>query len=113
MKQNLYFTKVLYTVPIWAAQTDENLVLADLGSKFINSTDEWLNYLATFKIIFNYFRFIPTMDCFPSDSNFKCTKFFSKIPQLNAVGINFCMEIYWACLPPNLVIDLFKHIVNF
>ena len=64
-------------------------MLADLGSKFINLTDEWLIDLATFKMIFNYFRLIPTVDCFASDSNFKCTKFFSKIPQLNTVGVNF------------------------
>ena len=44
-------------------------------------------------MIFNYFRLIPTVDCFASDSNFKCTKFFSKIPQLNAVGVNFFMQI--------------------
>ena len=58
----------VYIVPIWAARTDENLVLADLGSKFINSTDEWSIDLATFKMIFNYFRLIPTVDCFATDS---------------------------------------------
>ena len=76
--------------------------------------------LDTFKIIFNYFRLIPTVDCFTSGSNFKCIKFFSKIPQMNSVGVNLFMqiltstEINWACPPLNLVIDLFKHdIVKF
>ena len=30
-----------YIVPVWEARTDKNLTLADIGSKFINSTDEW------------------------------------------------------------------------
>ena len=42
LKIKLYeFVNRVNIVPIWAARSDDNLVLADLGSKFINSTDEW------------------------------------------------------------------------
>ena len=61
----------------------------------------------------------PTVDRFASDKNYKCKRFFSKIPQEGAIGVNFFTqklyeeEIYWLCPPPKLVIDVFKHIAHF
>ena len=120
LKIKLYeFVNRVNVVLIWAARTDDNLVIADLGSKFINSTDEWSIDFVTFKMISNYFSLIPTIDCFASELNYKCKRYFSKIPQDNSVGVNFfaqtlnSLETYWACLPPRLIIDFLKHIVQF
>ena len=68
-------------VPIWVARSDDNLVLADLGSKFINFTDEWSIDSVTFKMISNYFSMmIPTFECFASDLNYKLQRIFFKNP---------------------------------
>ena len=59
------------------------------------------------------------MDCFSSNSNAKCSKFFSKIPQVGTAGIDVfaqtltCSEIYWCCPPPRLIIQTIKHILSF
>ena len=44
-------------------------------------------------MISNYFKLTPSMDCFTQEL--------------------YPNEIYWACPPPRLIIDLFKHIVHF
>ena len=109
----------VYIVPVWEARTDKNLTLADIGSKFINSTDEWSVDNLTYKMISNYFKLTPSIDCFATDLNKKCKRFFSKIPQEGSLAVNFFTqelypnEIYWACPPPRLLIELFKHIVHF
>ena len=46
-------------------------------------------------------------------------RFSSKIPQEESLAVEFVTqelypnEIYWACPPPRLIIELFKHIVHF
>ena len=90
-------------VPVWASRNNDNLQLADLGSKFKNSTYEWSVDVVTFKDICNYFTVKPTFDCFSSQQNRKCKRFFSKIPQVDSIGVNFFAQklnsgdIYWAC----------------
>ena len=90
-----------------------------MGSKFTSSTDEWSIDMSTFKMLLTYFKLYPSVDCFASNINFKCKKFFSKIPQLDLSGVNFFTqdllsnEVYWACPPPKLIIDVFKHVVKF
>ena len=101
-------------IPVWAPREDENLVLADLGSKFEKSTDEWSIDSNSYLEICKYFEHKPTIDCFASTKNRKCKRFFSKIPQEGSIGINFFVqqleinEIYWICPPPHLIIDVIK-----
>ena len=70
-------------------------------------------------MISNYFKLTPLMDCFATDLNKRCERFSSKIPQEESLALKFFTqelypnEIYWACPPPRLIIDLFKHIVHF
>ena len=106
-------------IPVWTFRDDENIKLADLGSKFEKSTDEWSIDPQTYIDICNYFQAKPTVDCFATTLNRKCKRFFSKIPQEGSLGVNYFTqslnsdEIYWACPPPQFIIDLFKHIVSY
>ena len=56
-------------IPVWAPREDENLVLADLGSKFEKSTDEWSIDSNSYLEICRYFEHKPTIDCFASTKN--------------------------------------------
>ena len=91
-------------IPIWSPRTSIQIQLADLGSKFSSSTDEWSIDKISYDAILNYFNVVPTVDCFSSNSNSKCLKLFSKIPQVGTAGIDFfaqtliCSEVYWFVL---------------
>ncbi len=74
-------------IPIWSPRTSIQIQLAVLGSKFSSSTDEWSIDKISYDAILNYFNVVPTVDCFSSNSNSKCLKFFSKIPQVGTAGI--------------------------
>ena len=106
-------------IPIWSPRTSIQIQLAVLGSKFSSSTDEWSIDKISYDAILNYFNVVPTVDCFSSNSNSKCLKFFSKIPQVGTAGIDFfaqtliCSEVYWCCPPPKLIIQTIKHILSF
>ena len=106
-------------VPVWTPRSHSRIVLADLGSKFSQSTDEWeisRNYL---RRIFQAFHLFPTVDAFASESSAVCTRFFSKIPQNKCTGIDFFAqelvgsEVYFCCPPVKEIIFTFKKLVNY
>ena len=77
--ENIYMADIEFMynvviVPVWASRNNDNLQLADLGSKFKNSTYEWSVDVVTFKDICNYFTVKPTVDCFSSQQNRKCKR---------------------------------------
>ena len=106
-------------IPVWVPREDDFLVLADAGSKLNLSTDEWTISNRDFAFVVQYFQLKPSVDCFATAENKKCDKFFSKIPQKSVTGIDFfaqkliSSEVYWACPPASLVLDVFKHIRSF
>ena len=51
-------------IPVWTPHEHSRLVLADLGSKFSNSTDEWSADRKQLRAVFDYFQFYPTIDAF-------------------------------------------------
>ena len=59
-------------IPVCTFRDDENIKLADLGSKFEKSTDEWSIDPQTYIDICNYFQAKPTVDCFATTLNRKC-----------------------------------------
>ena len=65
-------------IPVWTFRDDENIKLADLGSKFEKSTDEWSIDPQTYIDICNYFQAKPTVDCFATTLNRKCKRFLAK-----------------------------------
>ena len=103
-------------VPIWVSRYDPMLVVADLGSKICQSTDEWSVSELDYNLICSYFKVNPDIDCFASNNNSKTKTFYSKIPQLNTSGVNFFAQklnlnsFYWACPPTHLIVDVIKHI---
>ena len=106
-------------IPIWTPRHHQRIILADLGSKFSASTDEWGVNREVLSKVLNGFKASPTVDCFASECNKICPKFFSKIPQNGTTGVNFFAqklnseESYFCCPPPNLVSDTLKHIFTF
>ena len=74
--------------PAWFPHTNPLLVLADLGSKFDKSTDEWSKDLFSFKKFQNYFQ-VTLYLMLLQVINKQTLKYFSKIPQLFSCGINF------------------------
>ena len=105
--------------PVWVPRTNPLLVLADLGSKFDKSTDEWSIDLFSFKKIQNYFQVTFTFDAFASNENRRTQKYFSKIPQLFSCGINFfaqkldSQEIYFICPPTKMICSVIDHVLKF
>ena len=106
-------------IPIWAPRSNSHIQIADEGSKFSLSTDEWTFDIVSFHDICNQFQVVPTVDGFASSTNNRCEQFFSKIPQKNSSGVNFfaqqltSKDIYYCCPPPKLIIYTFKHIFSF
>ena len=79
-------------IPVWTPREHSRLVLADLGSKFSNSTEEWSVDRSRIHDVFNYFQFLPTVDAFASVHNKICDKFFSLVPQTAAAGVKFFLS---------------------
>ena len=108
----------LQIVPVWTSRNHNRIVLADLGSKFSQSTDEWGVSRDLIQQIFSSWEIQPTVDCFASSSNTICGKFFSKIPQIGSSGVNFFVqdlkvhEIYFCCPPTKLVGHTWHHLLN-
>ena len=76
-------------IPIWAPRTNKQIQLADEGSKFFSSTDEWVFDDYSYANICSFFGKVPTIDAFATSTNARCFKFFSKIPQVGSLGVNF------------------------
>ena len=105
-------------IPIWQPRESIHIVLADLGSKAYQSTDEWSMGLRTFQKIQRTLGITATVDCFATRVNALCPKFYSKYPQIGAAGINFYaqklsrQERYWICPPVPQVVNAIKHVLN-
>ena len=101
-------------IPVWTPREQSRLMLADLGSKFTTSTDEWSVDRHSLQTVFDYFHFVPTVDCFASHHNTVCAKYFSMVPQTNSAGVNFFAqsldthEKYFLCPPVSLILPAFK-----
>ena len=104
---------------MWTPRSHSRIVLADLGSKFSASSDEWGIDRTTLNNIFCLFDCFPTVDCFASEVNTICSSYFSKIPQNKCSGINFfCQElipgnVYFCCPPVKDVDNTIKHLLKF
>ena len=102
-------------VPVWTPRTHPRVVSADLGSKFHMSTDEWGLDRADLRLVFEAFEFEPTIDGFASGVNHVTKRFFSVIPQLGTLGVDFFAqklspdEDYFLCPPVSLITDMFHH----
>ena len=92
-------------------------MLADLGSKFSHSTDEWSVDREDLKMVFVQLNFFQTIDAFATVHNRVCEKFFSLFPQTGAVGLNFFEqklsnnEKYLCCPPVSQIIPCFLKLV--
>ena len=75
--------------PIWSPRTDKNIVLADVGSKLLYSSDGWSTDDITFDDILSYFDIKVSMNGFSTLTNRKLQSFISKIPQLGCLTVNF------------------------
>ena len=105
-------------IPVWTPRSHSRIILADLGSKFSQSTDEWGIPRATLRDIFAQFHLVPTVDCFASEPNKVCDVFFSKIPQTGCSGINFFVQtlhsdqVYFCCPPVKEIVHTFKTLTS-
>ena len=105
-------------IPIWTPRSHSRIILADLGSKFSQSSDEWGVSRNRLKQIFSQFNVSPTIDAFASEVNSVCSRFFSKIPQNNCSGINFfaqkmeANQVYFCCPPVKEIIFTFKKLIH-
>jgi hypothetical protein len=92
-------------VPVWTPRTHDRIVIADLGSKWSLSTDEWSVDRCQLRILFDILNFQPTVDCFASGLNAVCAKYFSRQFEIGAAGVNFFVQPlsqseYLFCCPP-------------
>ena len=105
--------------PVWVSRNTDLIQIADDGSRFSTSTDEWSVNDYAFSSIVRYFQLVPSIDCFSSGANNMCAKFFSKVPQSGSSGVNFfCQKLFssdvlWVCPPVNLIIPVVKHLANY
>ena len=105
-------------VPVWTPREHARLQLADLGSKFSTSTDEWSVARPIVDAVLNCINVQPTIDAFASVHNKICTRFFSLIPQTRASGVNFfaqtlsSKEIYFCCPPVTQILPCFKKLIS-
>ena len=76
-------------IPVWTPREHARLQLADLGSKFSTSTDEWSVSRLVIDAVLNCINVQLTIDAFASVHNKICDRFFSLIPQTRASGVNF------------------------
>jgi len=101
-------------VPVWTARDHDRITLADIGSKFSTSTDEWSVNRQQLQVVFDHFQFCPTIDAFASVHNKVCERFYALMPQTGAEGVNFFAqtlnpaEKYFCCPPVSLVVSCFK-----
>ena len=106
-------------IPVWTPRNHSRIILADLGSKFSLSSDEWGIDRLQLLSIFNLFAVSPDVDCFASEVNSRCKTFYSKIPQNGSSGINFFSQslvpnrVYFCCPPVKEIENTIKHLLHF
>jgi hypothetical protein len=89
----------------WTPRTQSRIVMADLGSKMMASTDEWCIDRDDLIKMFKELNFLPHLDCCTSRKNTSWEKFYSKIPQIGSCGVNFLAQdlkenVKYLCCPP-------------
>jgi len=105
-------------VPVWTSRDHDRIMLADIGSKFSTSTDEWSVDRQQLQVVFDHFDFCPTIDAFASVHNKVCNRFYALMPQTGAEGVNFFAQMltpaekYFCCPPVSLVVACFKKICS-
>ena len=107
-------------VPVWTPEIMPvaRLQLADLGSKFSTSTDEWSVAHPVVEAVLNCIDVKPTIDAFASVHNKICDRFFSLVPQTGASGVNFfaqnlsSKEIYFCCPPISQILPCYKKLIS-
>ena len=108
----------LELVPVWTPRTQARLVLADLGSKLSQSTDEWGVHRDDLGEIFRDWGFWPEVDCMAAGNNSICREFFSLVPQVGARGVNFfCQQLepgkkFFCCPPVKQIVRAVGHILQ-
>ena len=102
----------------WTERSDENLQVADSGSKSSNNTDEWSLELDSYHMVTQKFNTLPTIDGFASFDNAKCPAYFSKLPEAEAAGTDFfhqkllTSEIYFICPPIVNIIRAWRKVIQ-
>jgi hypothetical protein len=105
-------------VPVWTPREHARIVTADLGSKLSSSTDEWCVDRDDLVKVFTKLNFEPEIDCMATRSNTLCEKFFSKIPQIGSLGVNFMSQElrpdtnYFCCPPVKMIGRVVCHILE-
>ena len=109
------------TVIVWTPRTHSRIKLLDEMSKtnFEGlSSDDWGVPRYILRNIFSYFQYTPTIDCFASENNTVCSKYFSRYFEELSSGVDFYAqileksEIYYCCPPSNEVGFVFNRIVS-
>ena len=88
----VFFVSDVRIFCFWSERSDENLSIADMGSKK-TSTDEWSLDNESYSQVLSRFSVVPTIDAFAAPDNTKCERFFSKWPETNTAGVNFFSQI--------------------
>ena len=106
----------LRIIPIWKPRSNRLIAIADEASKF-RDTDDWGVSRKSFKNLEFIFNTQFTLDVFANGTNWKVSKFFTKVAALGSSGINAFMQdwsqdICFVCPPVNLVIDAYKYIAS-
>ena len=103
-------------IPVWTPCSHARIMLADEGSKFSSSSDEWGLDRNVLKSLCDAFNFSPTLDTFASKESTYCKKFFSKVPQVGSSGTNLLSqslpsaESYLVCPPVTMILDALHHV---
>ena len=106
-------------IPKWVSRLDPNLVIADIGSKLVSSSDEFGLSHEFYKLIEDKFQISFTVDAFAAYNNRRTDRFFSCIPQREAEGVNFFLqnlkssEIYYLHPPPSMLRKVFNKIIMY
>lgn len=103
-------------IPVWTKRDHPRIILADLGSKSQQDTDEWGISSSLLKHIFKYFNFFPNLDGFATQISRKCDLFYSKYPQTGMQGLNFFSQQfnpdfqYYLCPPTRYISNVISWI---
>ena len=103
-------------VPIWVPRTTEELVIADIGSKY-KDTDDWGINEEAFQTLETIGGASFTLDCFAYSTNARCSKYYSLVLSPHCSGINAFQQSWgedycYVCPPVKLVIDVYSHFVQ-
>jgi hypothetical protein len=104
-------------IPVWSPREHFRIVMADIGSKFSHSTDEWSVNREQLLSLFTSLSFWPTIDAFATAHNHVCDLYFSLLPQTGTAGLNFFAQVlqpshrYFCCPPIKLLVPCFRALI--